>query len=167
MKMHCFWMILQKLIFRGNKGVQLLKLEQSQGFKVLILNRIQDLNTCLKKNLYTNMQKNILSVTEEDKLLKIKLLLQIVQVQADMYLKHAQIHLKNRTSPDGPCQKPEEQEMIESVQIEIKPTILDLLLAAKLIQRIEQDKKHILVQAIEPRLTNLEHLKTKCKEVQA
>jgi hypothetical protein len=113
------------------------------------------------------MQKNILSVTEEDKLLKIKLQLQIVLVPADMYLKHAQIHLKNRTSPDGPCQKPEEQEMIGSVQIEIKPTILDLLLAVKLIQRIEQDKKHILVQAIEPRLTNLEHLKTKCKEVQA
>ena len=108
--------------------------------------------------------KNIHWVREEDKQLKIRHQLQTVLVLADMFQRLVLIHHRNRTTQDGPYLKLVELLMIENVPIEIKLTIQDQLLAHKLIQRIELDKKHILDQVIVLRQISLEHSRTKCRE---
>lgn len=87
-----------------------------------------------------------------------------VSDQEDMFLKPALFHQQRRTSQDGHYQKLEELLLKSPRLIGIKHTILVQPLDINSIQKIEQGNKLILVQAIESKLRDLVHSKTKCKE---
>ena len=80
-----------------------------------------------------------------------------------MYQKLPDIPQIIKTSLDGPYQKQVEEAMIRGDQIEIKHLILDQALEVSLIQKIEQVKNVILVQATVLKHQNLDSLLIKCK----
>ena len=74
------------------------------------------------------------------------------------------LHLM-QTSLDGPFPKLEELMMTKEGQTETRLTILDLVLADNVTQKIELGRSVILDQVIEHRLPNWDNLLIKCKVV--
>ena len=128
------------------------------------MNRTQALSTSQRRSQFTRLWRSTLSVTEEDKLLRIAPPLQTVLDLADTFQRLAQTHLRNRTSQDGLFQKLAESVRKEGDQIEIKLMTPDLPLEDKPTQRIEPARRLTSDQATVNKQISLERSRTKCKE---
>ena len=161
------WTTPSKPISLERPDVLLQRLVPSPDSRAILLSKIQAHNTTQKRNQFIKDQRSIHSDTEEGRPLRTKPQLQIVSVQVDMCQRLVLTPPLRRTSQDGLFQRPADPWSRKRSQIEIRPTIPDLLSEAKLIQRTQPPQKLTLDQVEEAIETSWERLRIKCKVVSA
>jgi|TARA_B110000977_G_scaffold180497_1_gene240184 hypothetical protein len=118
------------------------------------MNNTQVLNTDPWRSQYITNLRNSLSVTEEVKLLRILYQHLIVLDQEDMSLNQLLTPQSITISQDGHCQRLEELMKIREDPIEIRLSILDLLLVDNQYPKIELGKNAISDPVIDSKRQN-------------